>query len=63
MENIKLQVGFQTAKMCNTKQDWSGGKVSQALDFLFLLERSSKFSWLIIGMNNRSNENSCIKIC
>lgn len=42
----------------------SVGKASQVLELLFSLERSSKFSWLIIGMNNASNENSgCIKIC
>lgn len=40
------------------------GRASQALELLFSLERSSKFSWLIIGMNNASEENSCcIKIC
>lgn len=35
----------------------SGGRGSQAVELLFSLERSSKFSWLIIGMNNGSNEN------
>lgn len=30
------------------------------LELLFSLERSSKFSWLIIGMNNGSNENSVV---
>lgn len=40
------------------------GRASQVLELLFSLERSSKFSWLIIGKNNASKENSCcIKIC
>lgn len=38
----------------------SAGRASQVLELLFSLERSSKFSWLIIGMNNGSNENSVV---
>lgn len=34
--------------------------MSQVLELLFSLERSSKVSWLVIGMNNGSNENSVV---